>query len=131
MTDAEDIDALAQVAEVSLDGLAGEVKKASALVNAELSRFSEWWHSSDTMELVVGLRQRADVMRREEVARTLRMLGEDEKSEMAERLHAMTNALVKNLLHRPTAELRSGDNAADYRVALRLFGNADGRRSRR
>ena len=126
-----DIDALAQVAEVSLDGLAGEVKKASALVDAELSRFSEWWHSSDTMELVVGMRRRADAVRRQEVSRTLRMLGEDEEGELAERLHALTNALVKKLLHQPTVELRSGDNATDYRVALRLFSNDDGRRSRR
>lgn len=126
-----DIDALAQVAEVSLDDLDGEVKKASALVDTELSRFSEWWNSSDTMELVVGMRRRADEVRRAEVARTLRMLGEDEEGEMAERLHAMTNALVKKLLHQPTVELRSGDNTTDYRVALRLFGNADGRRGRR
>lgn len=126
-----DIDALAQVAEVSMDALAGEVKEASSLVDAELTRFSEWWHSSDTMELVVGLRRRADNVRREEVARTLRMLGEDEEGELAERLHAMTNALVKKLLHRPTVKLRSGDNTTDYRVALRLFGNGDERRSRR
>ena len=126
-----DIDALSQVAEVSMDGLAGEVKKASALVDAELSRFSEWWHSSDTMELVVGMRRRADEVRREEVARTLRMLGEDAEGELAERLHAMTNALVKKLLHQPTVQLRSGDNTTDYRVALRLFGNGDDRRSRR
>lgn len=126
-----DIDSLAQVAEVSLDGLADEVQKASKLVDAELSRFSEWWHSSDTMELVVGIRRRADVVRRDEVARTLRMLGEDEDGDLAQRLHAMTNALVKKLLHQPTVELRSGDNTTDYRVALRLFGNDDGRRSRR
>ena len=126
-----DIDALSQVAEVSMDGLAGEVKKASALVDTELSRFSEWWHSSDTMELVVGMRRRADEVRREEVARTLRMLGEDAEGELAERLHAMTNALVKKLLHRPTVQLRSGDNTTDYRVALRLFGNDDDRRNRR
>ena len=126
-----DIDALAQVAEVSLDGLDDEVQKAGKLVDAELSRFSEWWHSSDAMELVVGMRRRADEVRREEVSRTLRMLGEDEEGEMAERLHAMSNALVKKLLHRPTVELRSGDNTTDYRVARRLFGNDDDRRSRR
>ncbi len=126
-----DIDSLAQVAEVSLDGLAGEVQKASALVDAELSRFSEWWNSSDTMELVVGMRRRADEVRREEVTRTLRMLDEDEDGELAERLHAMTNALVKKLLHQPTAELRSADNTTDYRVALRLFRNDDDRRKRR
>ena len=126
-----DIDALAQVAEVSLDGLSGEVQKASSVVEAELARFSEWWNSSDTMELVVAMRRRADGLRREEVARTLRMLGEDEDGELAARLDAMTNALVKKLLHRPTVELRSGDNAADYRVARRLFGPDDSGGKRR
>jgi glutamyl-tRNA reductase len=126
-----DIDALAQVAEVSLDDLAGEVQNAGTLVDAELARFSEWWHSSDTMELVVGVRQRADAMRRQEVARTLQIMGEDKEGELAERLHAMTNALVKKLLHQPTVELRSGDNTTDYRVARRLFGYDDDRRSRR
>ena len=120
-----DIDSLAQISEVSLDGLAGQVQKASSLVDAELSRFSEWWHSSDAMELVVGMRRRADRVRREEVARTLRMLGEDEEGELADRLQAMTNALVKKLLHQPTVELRSGENTTDYRVARRLFGDDD------
>ncbi len=125
-----DIDSLAQVAEVSLDGLNDEVQKAGTLVDAELARFSEWWHSSDAMELVVGMRRRADELRREEVARTLRMLGEDADGNLAERLHAMTNALVKKLLHRPTAELRSGNNTTDYRLARRLFGDDDRRKRR-
>ncbi len=129
-----DIDALDRVSEVSLDGLAGEVQKAAGVVDAELARFSERWNSSDTMELVVSMRRRADELRRAEVARTLRMLGEAEDGELAARLHAMTNALVKKLLHRPTVELRSGNNTTDYRVARRLFDQDDDggkRRTRR
>ena len=126
-----DIDALSQVAEVSRDGLPGEVGKASKVVEAELSRFSEWWNSSDTMELVVAMRRRADEVRRAEVARTLRLMGEDEDGELAHRLDAMTNALVKKLLHQPTVELRSGDNTTDYRVARRLFGQDDNGGKRR
>ena len=120
-----DIDALDRVAEVSLDGLAGEVQKAAGVVDAELARFSERWNSSDTMELVVSMRRRADELRRAEVARTLRLLGEAEDGELAARLNAMTNALVKKLLHRPTVELRSGNNTTDYRVARRLFDQDD------
>ena len=129
-----DIDALSQVAEVSRDGLQGEVGKAGKVVEAELSRFSEWWNSSDTMELVVAMRRRADEVRRAEVTRTLRFMGEEEDGELAQRLDAMTNALVKKLLHQPTVQLRSGDNTTDYRVARRLFGQDDNdgnRRSRR
>ncbi len=126
-----DIDALSQVAEVSREGLQGEVSKASKVVEAELSRFSEWWNSSDTMELVVAMRRRADEVRRAEVARTLRMLGEGDDGELAQCLDAMTNALVKKLLHQPTIELRSGDNTTDYRVARRLFGQDDNGGKRR
>ena len=126
-----DIDALSQVAEVSLDGLQGEVGKASKVIDVELSRFSEWWNSSDTMELVVAMRRRADEVRREEVARTLSKMGEDEDGELAERLDAMTNALVKKLLHQPTVQLRSADNTTDYRVARRLFGQDDNGGKRR
>ncbi len=120
-----DIDALGQVAESSLDGLDAEIRKARDVVDAELARFVEWWHSSDMMELMVAMRQRADAVRRDEVARTLRMLGAEPDGELAERLDAMTNALVKKLLHQPTVELRSGNSATDYPVARRLFGPDD------
>ena len=128
-----DIDALAQVAETALDGWDGEVRRASSVIDAELARFAAWWQSSDTMELVVAMRRRAETTRQSEVARTLRMLGATADSEIAERLHALSRALVKKLLHQPTVALRSGDNPADYRAALRLFGPdaQDGRIRRR
>ncbi len=126
-----DIDALGSMAEIDIDGLQGEVLRAADVVESEMGRFVEWWSSSDTMELTVGMRRRADAVRREEVARTLRMLGADEDSELAARLDAMTNALVKKLLHQPTAELRGGESASIFPAALRLFGeNSRGGRSR-
>ena len=128
-----DIDALAQVAEVDLDGLGVEIEKANEAVQQELGRFVEWWNSSDTMELAVSMRRRADAVRREEVARTLKMLGADPDGELAERLDALTNAIVKKLLHQPTAELRAGDSKTVYPAALRMFGEnppGGGRRGR-
>lgn len=117
-----DIDALGKAAEVNIDGLSGEIEKATGVVDAELDRFVEWWNSSDTMELAVSMRRRAEAVRREEIARTLKLLGADEDSELALRLDAMTNALVKKLLHRPTTEIRSGDSAAILPAALKMFG---------
>ena len=117
-----DIDALGQLAESGLDSWNHEVERASSIIDEECSRFIERWNSSDTMELIASMRRRADSVRRAEVARTLRMLGADEDSELAERLDSMTNALVKKLLHRPTAELRSANSANVYPLAERLFG---------
>ena len=119
-----DIDALGQVAEIDLDGRQGEILRAGQIVDEELERFVEWWNSSDTMELAVGMRRRAEAVRRAEVAKTLKMLGEDEDSELAGRLEAMTNALVKKLFHQPTAELRAGDSATILPAALRMFGES-------
>ena len=104
------------------------------MVEAEVDRFVEWWNSSDTMELAVSMRRRADAVRRQEIARTLKLLGADPDGELATRLDAMTNALVKKLLHQPTAELRSADSATIFPAALRMFGeDASGgkRRGRR
>ena len=118
-----DIDALAQVSEIDLAGRSSEIARAHRIVAAELARFGEWWHSSDTMELVAAMRRRADGLRRAEVARTLQILAADPDSELAHRLDAMTNALVKKLLHQPTAALRAG--AASHEVARQLFANDD------
>ena len=118
-----DIDALAQVSEIDLAGRSSEIARARDIVADELARFSEWWHSSDTMALVAAMRRRADALRRAEVARTLHLLHADPDSELARRLDAMTNALVKKLLHQPTAALRAGagSSAASYEAARRLF----------
>ncbi len=117
-----DIDALGQAAEINLDSMQGDIRRAADIIDSEVDRFVEWWNSSDTMELAVSMRQRADAVRRQEIDRTLKLLGADPDGELAARLDAMTNALVKKLLHRPTAELRSSDSAAIYPAARRMFG---------
>ena len=118
-----DIDALGQVAEIDLDGLENEIRTATDVVESEVERFVEWWNSSDTMELAVAMRRRADALRKQEIARTLKLLGADVDGDLANRLDAMTNALVKKLLHQPTAELRSAESATILPAALRMFGD--------
>ncbi len=118
-----DIDALGQAAEIDLDTAGAEIGKATHVVESEVERFVEWWNSSDTMELAVSMRQRAEAIRQQEIARTLKFLGADSDSEIATRLDAMTNALVKKLLHKPTAELRSADSTTILPAALRMFGD--------
>ncbi len=126
-----DIDALGQAAEINLDVMEGEILRATHVVDAELERFVEWWNSSDTMELAVSMRRRAEALRRQEVARTLKLLGAEPDGEIADRLDAMTNALVKKLLHQPTVELRASDGASILPAALRMFGDEPARGKRR
>ena len=116
-----DIDALSQVSEIALDARNSEIQTASDIIAQEWARFVERWNSSDTLELVAAMRQRAEATRRQEVARTLKMMQADTDSELATRLDALTTALVKKLLHQPTAALRAGDSAAMYSAARQLF----------
>ena len=116
-----DIDALGQVAETALDSLDAEVSAATGIIDEEWTRFVERWNSSETLELVAAMRQRAEQVRRLEVERTLKQLGADADGATAERLHAMTAALVKKLLHQPTVGLRTGDSASVFPVAQQLF----------
>ena len=116
-----DIDALGQVAETALDSLDAEVSAATGIIDEEWTRFVERWNSSDTLELVAAMRQRAEQVRRLEVERTLKLLGADADGATAERLHAMTAALVKKLLHQPTVGLRTGDSSSVFPVAQQLF----------
>ncbi len=118
-----DIDQLGQVAEINTAGLDDEILRATDIIALEVERFVQWWNSSDSMELAVSMRRRADEIRRAELRRTLKVLGESEDGDIAHRLDAMTNALVKKLLHQPTAELRSADSAAILPAALRMFGD--------
>ena len=125
-----DIDALSQVSEIALDSRNAAIQTASAIIDDEWTRFAERWNSSDTMALVVAMRQRAETIRQQEVARTLKIMGasndadadgDGDDGELATRLNAMTTALVKKLLHQPTAALRAADRAAVYPIARQLF----------
>ena len=121
-----DIDALSQVSEIALDSRNAAIRTASGIIDAEWARFVERWNSSDTMELVVSMRQRAETIRQQEVARTLKIMGASnaaaaDDGELSTRLNAMTTALVKKLLHQPTAALRAADSAAVYPIARQLF----------
>ena len=118
-----DIDALGRAAEIDLDSAGAEIGKATVVVESEVERFVEWWNSSDTMELAVSMRRRAEAIRQQEIARTLKLMGADADGDLARRLDAMTNALVKKLLHQPTAELRAADSATILPAALRMFGS--------
>ena len=122
-----DIDALSQVSEIALDSRNAAIQTASGIIDEEWARFVERWNSSDTLELVVAMRQRAEAIRQQEVARTLKIMGVSDDDagtdgELATRLNALTTALVKKLLHQPTAALRASDSAAVYPVARQLFG---------
>lgn len=102
-----------------------EVPKVEELVEEEVAAFARRYRELEVEPLVASLRQRAEQIRRQELERTLRRLGEvDEKT--AEQIDHLSRALVKKLLHEPTVRLRERAGEAgtdDVASAVReLFG---------
>jgi len=102
-----------------------EVPRVEEIVAEEVERFAEWQAESEVLPVLSELRQRAELLRSQELARVLRQLpGLD--AELHRRLDQFSHALVNKLLHQPTERLRteaSNGHAAEYaQVARALFG---------
>ena len=113
-----DIDDLRAVSEENLEARQREVEKVEVLVKEEMTRFSKWWRSRGVIPTVAALRERAERIRREEVARTLRRLP-DLSEEERRRVEAMASAIVKKLLHAPIARLKSSGDGERHASAVR------------
>lgn len=117
-----DIDDLQAVSQASLRGRQKEVARVEAIIEEEVARFREWWHSLDVVPIIAGLRHRAESIRQQELEKALRRLP-DLSDEARERIDAMTSAIVKKMLHQPIARLKDGADLASYVEALEdLFG---------
>jgi glutamyl-tRNA reductase len=72
--------------------------------------------------VVVDLRQRAEQIRQQELARTLRYMGDDIDDEVVAQLNHLSRSLVNRLLHSPTLRLREvahNGQADAYAAAIR------------
>lgn len=102
-----------------------EVPSVEAIVEDEVESFGRRYRELEVEPLVASIRRQAEAIRRHEVDRTLRDLG-DVEPETAERIDRLSRALVKKLLHEPTVRLRqrAGSREADEATATirELFG---------
>ncbi len=120
-----DIDDLGSVVEENMDERRREARRAEAIVEAEVDSFWRWFEKLEVAPTIVELRDHAETIRTMELERTLaRMPGLDARDR--ERLDAMTQAIVKRLLHQPTEALKlPGSKAEESRLVTavrRLFG---------
>ena len=120
-----DIDMLHQHLENSLARREKEVPLVEKILEEEQDAFMSYLHTLDVVPLIAEMRQQAEAIRQAELEKTLRHLPDLTPSER-KRLEALTQALVKKILHQPITCLRSEAGtpmAADYAATARsLFG---------
>jgi len=120
-----DIDNLNEKLEGSLAERMAEVPQVKSILEEEISEFAGYMKSLEMIPIIANIRQQAEAIRQEMLEKTLRRLPDLTEAERA-RIEAMTQALIKQILHAPTQRLRSEascPHAPEYAaVARTLFG---------
>jgi glutamyl-tRNA reductase len=126
-----DMDKLNAHLEHSLMERLAEVPQVRNILNEELLLFEDYLNSLDMLPLIANMRQNAEAIRQAELEKTLRHLS-DLTEEERHHIEALTQALVKKLLHAPTQRLRAeatSPRASEYATLARTLFNLSEERS--
>ncbi|HEU0073155.1 MAG TPA: glutamyl-tRNA reductase [Dehalococcoidia bacterium] len=116
-----DIDDLELAAEANLEARRREVGAVEQIVEAEAARFEVWLSQQKATPTIAALRRRAEATRKAELERTLARLGHL-SDEDRRRIEAMSDALVRRLLHEPVTRLRQHGSERHVEALRELFG---------
>lgn len=119
-----DIDDLQQVVEANVAERMREAEKAEVMIEAEVEEFVRWRRSLEVVPTIKAIRDMAEKIRVEELAKSLPKISLNE-TEVKE-IDALTRLIVNKLLHEPTIRLKDISRLKDgpgYVNAIRhLFG---------
>lgn len=121
------VDDLSQVCAENLEGRRREAEQVEAIVDQEVERYLRWWEIREVAPTIAALVEWAESVRQEELARSV---GKSTALATCDpsALNALTQAIVRKLLHEPITRLKApGSDLADRRYlhAVReLFGLA-------
>ena len=116
-----DVDDLDRVSEARRMESAEEARQAEGLVAKETEGFLQWRLAQRALPTVIALRDKAENIRAQELKKTLRKLDPALSPDQSAALEAMTQAIVKKMLHGPTVYLKEHRNPSDLRVAREIF----------
>ncbi len=119
-----DVDDLESVSEASRLEKEVEALGAEEVVNKESELFLDWWRTLQVLPTVINLRHKADQIREKELGKTLKRLNGKLSPEELASIDAMTQAIVKKILHEPTVFLKNRPSPSDLSLARELFGLA-------
>lgn len=117
-----DIDDLQGVIEINIQERNKEAEKAEEIVNSEIESFLRWQASLSTVPTIVALREKAEIIRKNELEKALRRLG-PLGEEQIKTVEYLTKAIVNKLVHHPTIALKyeDGDRELIAEAVRKLF----------
>jgi glutamyl-tRNA reductase len=114
-----DMDALQGRLDGNLELRRQEVPAVTRIIEEEVARFEEWRNAATLRPLLVQMRARSEAIRRREVDRAIRHLG-DVSPEVRAQIEALSESLVSKLLHEPTRRLRAASDPERARTLTRV-----------
>jgi glutamyl-tRNA reductase len=109
-----DIDDLEAVVHETARGRETEFARAESIAVEEAARFREWLATRDVVPTIASLRERAEAIRRGELAKASpRLAGLSERERNA--VESLTSQIVNKLLHEPIVRLKEAAAAEDRR----------------
>jgi len=115
------VDDLESVSEASRLEKEREARWAEDVVASETDAFLQWWRDLEVLPTVVALRNKAEQIRERELNKTLKRLNRKLTPEDQASVEAMTQAIVKKLLHTPTMYLKNRPSSSNLEVAKEMF----------
>lgn len=103
-----DIDSLQSLIERNLRRRREEVPRVEEIIAEEIARFLKWHRGLSVEPLIARLQKQAEAIRRQELAAALPLF----PAELHAELERLSQALVRKILHHPSARLRAGDAEA-------------------
>jgi glutamyl-tRNA reductase len=105
------VDDLKKVADENIKDRGKEAQKAEAIVQDEVMKFVNWYHSLEVTPTIVALRNKFEEIRNKELEKTLSLhpnMSDKEKKS----LEALTSAIINKILHTPSALLKQSNEEA-------------------
>ncbi|MGP0564797.1 glutamyl-tRNA reductase [Nitrospina sp. 32_T5] len=115
-----DIDDLQSVVDANMKEREKEAELAMEIIHSEVVKFNSWIESRDAVPTIVGLRRKAEDIRRQELDKTLKRL-EHLSTEDKSALEQMTLSIINKILHKPTVNLKEKTRTSEGQAYLKAI----------
>jgi glutamyl-tRNA reductase len=99
------VDDLSELCATNLDGRRREAHKVDRIVDEEVARYLRWSETREVAPTIAALVQQAETIRRDELARSVGKFSALNERDL-NTLNALTQAIVKKMLHGPITRLK-------------------------
>ena len=115
-----DIDDLQIVVAANMKEREKEAENAMNLIRYEVAKFNNWIESLDAVPTIVEIRKNAEVIRKEEIEKTLKKISHLSEGDK-QIIDQMSGSIINKILHKPTIKLKQKSQSQDGHIYLKAI----------